>query len=648
MLMNNTVFDLCDIPYISAKQGIVFDVGDAFEDLTGYHKEDLLKKPVNEVFCHNLRATFDVSCNLSDDIDELCGFIFTKAFEAKEVIVSPKKLQEDGRIIIRVIEKRNSSLEYKFPMADVMFRHNIIGVGIFCVEPNIVLLKANQTYLDFFGEPYNSKENAIGKRIDEFVKGWRGSTSETIWKNLLLTGEPFNIDEYPYEWPDRGMCYYQGSLIPIREEGNIKYVVETTVDITDSVCSRKRIEEQARIIKQKNEELEAIIENMSDGLAVFDSSGAYIKVNKTVKGFFGSNDIKRVGDGQKTMKYLDVGGEEYTAENMPFNRILKGENVRDSIIHIKSEEDDFYIGVNGVPVFNEDGSLRLGIICTNNITRQIKQSETIRKQNEVLEKSIKMKDEFLATITHEFKTPLTVINAAVQAINTLYGKELSDNVRQHIQRIRINSFRQLRLVNNLLDITSYNAGHIKIQKQNLDIVFLTQAITRSVQPFAAQKEVKLVFSTEVESMTIAIDEEKYERILLNLLSNAIKFIPRGKSIYINVSRKDKNAVVSVRDEGVGIPANKQKLIFERFGQVDNVLTRQAEGSGIGLSLVKSLVNAMGGNISLESKVGKGSTFSISLPVKKARQKQNSQNIIGSTDARIMQAAAIEFSDIYLE
>jgi signal transduction histidine kinase len=269
-------------------------------------------------------------------------------------------------------------------------------------------------------------------------------------------------------------------------------------------------------------------------------------------------------------------------------------------------------------------------------------------KNEALEKSIRMKDEFLATISHEFKTPLSVINAAVQTIEKIYGNQIPDPVRKYLKRILMNSFRQLRLVNNLLDITRYNAGYLKVNNKNLDIVSLSNSILKSVEPYAKQKGVELIFSSEADFKEIALDEEKYERILLNLLSNAIKFTHKGHGIYIHISCKRRKVTVTVRDEGIGIPKSKQKMIFERFGQVDSSLSRQAEGTGIGLSIVKTLVEGMKGTITVESEINQGSIFTVTLPVMKLKQMEPQKDISGSIDTRIIRATAIEFSDIYLE
>lgn len=267
--------------------------------------------------------------------------------------------------------------------------------------------------------------------------------------------------------------------------------------------------------------------------------------------------------------------------------------------------------------------------------------------NKELESTLKMKDEFLSLMSHELKTPLTVINAATQAIDTLCKEEMSDRLKRYMKNIKQNSNRQLRLVNNILDVTRIYSGRIKIHKKNIDIVFLTKAIVESVTLYSEGKGINLYFSSSLNNKIIGLDEEKYERILLNLLSNSIKFTNQGKCINVGISSIEDRILLEVRDEGIGIPNDKINLIFERFGQVDSSLSRQAEGTGIGLSLVKLFVEVLGGTITIKSELGKGSVFSVLLPDIKVVEESVKKDFMDSSDNRIIQSVDIELSDIYL-
>ncbi|OCA97565.1 ATP-binding protein [Clostridium beijerinckii] len=273
--------------------------------------------------------------------------------------------------------------------------------------------------------------------------------------------------------------------------------------------------------------------------------------------------------------------------------------------------------------------------------------ESEKKQRELLEKDLVMKDEFITLITHEFKTPINVIYSAIQLIEQVYINQIPQSVKNLIGSIKRNAFRQLRLVNNLLDITKLKADQFKLNQKNIDIVFITQLIAESIKIYADQKKIMFGFKTNTYSINTSIDDEKYERIILNLLSNAIKFTPEGGSITVEITENMKNKTVSISviDTGVGIPEDKREVIFERFGQVDNNLSRQAEGSGIGLALVKMLVEILEGSIEVESELGIGSKFTITLPIKEVTFEEKSNAFI-SSDNGLVNAINVEFSDIY--
>ncbi|AVK47438.1 hypothetical protein AXY43_05030 [Clostridium sp. MF28] len=276
-----------------------------------------------------------------------------------------------------------------------------------------------------------------------------------------------------------------------------------------------------------------------------------------------------------------------------------------------------------------------------------KTKDELNKKNLELERTLEMKDEFLSIISHEFRTPLNVISSAIQAMNYICCNELSDKAKKYLRMIRQNTFRQLRLVNNLLDITRINAGRIKINKKNVDIVFLTKSIIESIYTYVALKSIDVTFVSLIEKKIIGIDDEKYERILLNLLSNATKFTPEGKPIIVTLSSINDKICIEVKDKGIGIPEDKANIIFERFGQVDSSLSRQAEGAGIGLSLVKKFVESLGGSISVKSELGKGSAFTILLPSKTIIEDYIDKEPVNLLDNRLVQNTRIEFSDIYL-
>jgi signal transduction histidine kinase len=237
----------------------------------------------------------------------------------------------------------------------------------------------------------------------------------------------------------------------------------------------------------------------------------------------------------------------------------------------------------------------------------------------------RLKNEFITNISHELRTPLNVILATVQLAESYMKREPEEYVEKsarNMNTIKQNSLRLLRLVNNLIDINKIEAGFMKLHMQQIDIVGLTQSISQSVAQYAGAKDVCLRFESDNDEKIIYCDYDTIERILLNLLSNAIKFTNPGGDVLVKITDKGDKVLISVNDSGIGIAVEKQKIIFQRFRQADQSLARSHEGSGIGLSLVKSLVELLDGEISVTSEEGKGTQFTVELPVKGTPDKES--------------------------
>ena len=286
------------------------------------------------------------------------------------------------------------------------------------------------------------------------------------------------------------------------------------------------------------------------------------------------------------------------------------------------------------------------IINNDNKKELIKNIELIIKDkqlNKALEYN-KVKTELFTNLSHELKTPLNVILGTVQMME-LEKHPSNENEKKYVKFLKQNSLRLVRLINNLIDLTKIDANYFEIHRRNLDIVSFVESITSSVLDYAKVKSINIIFDTDIEEKVISCDPDYVERIVLNLLSNAIKFTPKGGKILVSVHDMNEKINVSVKDNGIGIPVDIQKNIFNRFEQVDKSLRREHEGSGIGLSLVKSLVNKLDGNIYVKSRPSKGSEFIVEFPCKTIPE-TSELSIENTLISNFVESAKIEFSDIY--
>lgn len=278
-----------------------------------------------------------------------------------------------------------------------------------------------------------------------------------------------------------------------------------------------------------------------------------------------------------------------------------------------------------------------------------KQVTTAENKLHELEEYDKLRTELFANLSHELRTPLNVICSTIQLLESLdastkFGEE---KIKYYLSIMKQNSIRLLRLINNIIDMTKVEGNHLALNLSNNNIVYFVEEICQSVAEFIKSQDIEIIFDTEIEEKVIAIDEEKFERIILNILSNAVKFTDKGGSIFVNIYDKEEVVEISIKDTGVGIPEDKLEFIFERFAQLDKSLSRSHEGSGIGLSLVKSLVEMHGGRIFAESRLGEGTNFIIQLPSKLVQENDSENNLTKEKESRYEKNLHMEFSDIYM-
>ena len=261
----------------------------------------------------------------------------------------------------------------------------------------------------------------------------------------------------------------------------------------------------------------------------------------------------------------------------------------------------------------------------------------------------KAKSQFFANLSHEIKTPINIIYSCIQLleVNKINGeKALSDAYNKYDNTLKQNCYRLLRLVNNLVDMTKIDSGYMKLIFVNCEIVSLVEDITLSIIPYVESKNINIVFDTYIEELEIRCDPESMERVILNLLSNAIKFTNNDGNISVIVEADDKYVFIRVKDDGIGISKDIREDIFNRFVQEDKSLNRKNEGSGIGLALVKSLVELHDGEVYLED-VSEGSEFVVKLPNIKINEEVNNHNRVMDVESKpLVQKINIEFSDIY--
>ena len=397
-----------------------------------------------------------------------------------------------------------------------------------------------------------------------------------------------------------------------------------------------KLENQKR--KESEEELSLYLDVSVDLKATLNIHGCIIKANDSWEKVLGWSKAEI-----KAMHYSDlIHPDDISILESLYDPNYIVEEIKHLTIRFLCKDNSYkWIELSAKYVKDKNVFIFTGI----DVTKRKEVEEEKKKLEETIQLE-SIRNEFLGNISHEFKTPLNIILGIVQLIdkNIELDNITKENLIRHVDIMKQNSYRLLRLVNNLIDISRIDIGYYNLQPSNYNIVKVIEDITLSIAEYVKHKKINLIFNTDVEEITLACDPDKIERVMLNLLSNAIKYTDDNGDIYVSLNKVNEDVVVSVKDSGVGIPNDKLELIFDRFGQANDILSRRCEGSGIGLSIVKSIVEMHGGKIEVFSEIGKGSEFVFNIPIKILEE----ENVILTCDNKDyhVEKCNIEFSDIY--
>lgn len=655
--MKYTLKKAVENAFLCNKNNIIVEANNEFVNLSGYSKTELIGKSLKEI-SNILRIESQV--NLENIKNEYTLYIFTKECEPREVTISCKRLQLEGETTYYVKERSKLSIESELPFVATLLLDNEIAIAVYSITGGI-LLKANDKFLDFFTSTCDDRGSAIGRRLEEIIAENEKSDFESFFFNVIENQKPYYTKEIKYESAERGDTYWNLSIVPICLSGKPKYIIHTASDITEKVTNRKLVEEQKeqleailenRLKAEENSLLEAqidLLNNIIENIQVGFVRCSYpdfkiIDINNRA-----NEDLKRINSKTETLEHIK--GQNFFDI---FNTVKEVE-VTKGVQDLIGENSNFQNNYIDYMLLREGRSLKViyqPLFGLNNKVIEIMIiamdiSEEVKAQNK-MEEILKIQGEFFTNVAHELKTPLTVIDSTNQLMRLYFkGNSLDVNkekISTGINVIKQNCYRLTRLINNLVDLSKIESGFIKLKLSNENIVLIIENIVQSISDYIRRRELNIIFDTNTEEKIIACEPDKIERIFLNLISNAIKFTNPGGSIFITLIDKDDFVEISVSDTGIGIEKENLDTIFERFHQVDRSLSRNTEGSGIGLTLVKSIIDMHGGNISVASEIGKGSTFKIELPAKIVEnQNTNAKSNLLSSKIEMIKT---EFSDIY--
>lgn len=393
-------------------------------------------------------------------------------------------------------------------------------------------------------------------------------------------------------------------------DGEIIGYIGVTMDITE-----RRLVEQA--LKERDAQLSLLAENATDAVFRLTLDGRCLYASPSTKELIGIDPRQLVG------KYLlkRFHPDDAARVDQTFEALANGQTER-SIIAFRSEIIDRpgsyrWLEANCGVVADPQSGSRLEIIASiRDISHAKEMEEALRRARARAEQAAEAKSIFLANMSHEIRTPM---NGVIGFTDLLANTPLGEDQRRYVELIADSGRSMMRLLNDILDVSKIEAGHMPLAQERVDVRSKIGGVIRLMEPSATAKGIRLTQSIDADVPdAILADPLRLRQILLNLVGNAVKFTQQGQVELIATKAEEPAGPVlriDVRDTGIGIAADRIEAAFESFGQADASIARRFGGTGLGLSITRQLVGLMGGRISVVSKLGRGSVFTVLLPIR---------------------------------
>jgi PAS domain S-box-containing protein len=431
------------------------------------------------------------------------------------------------------------------------------------------------------------------------------------YKLPQLTGEEALVLVRNLAGSDVPVIFVSGGIgeetaVDLMRSGAQDYVLKDNLARLPVAIEREVEAARVRIARRLSEEkldaerrlLHQVMESIPDAICFKDTERRYLGLNQAECRLLGVRNENEVV-GKTADDFLQANKAAIWREEDEMV-LLNGESVADAIEHMPQADGSVrWFSVTKAPLRNRKGKIT-GIV---GISRDI----TERKQAE------QMKDEFVATVSHELRTPLTSIAGSLSLLAGGAVGSLPDTAARLVTIAHANCERLVRLTNDILDIQRLEANGLDLVHARVDVDRVVAEAVQSTEGFAAKHSVTVKLTPSGEEAITLADPDRLTQVITNLLSNAIKFSPEGGEVTASVEANDDDIRITVRDHGPGIPESFRDRIFGKFAQVDASDSRQKGGTGLGLHIVKRIVDRLGGSIDFAEADGGGTIFSVVLP-----------------------------------
>ena len=526
--------------------------------------------------------------------------IFRDITESKHA--EKERLRLIDEIKKRHVQAENLAMNLKKERDTLQIIMENTGTHLAYLDSNFNFIRVNSAFADGSG---HKKVELIGKNHFELFPN---PENKAIFERVRDTGEAVEWKAMPFEFPDqpwRGTTYWDWTLTPVKDAGGrVDRLVLSRMDTTERVLREQAIQKALTYA-------ESIVDTIPEPLLILDSNQRVKTANHAFYKMF-----KVSIEETKDRLLYDIGNRPW---DIPKLRELL-EEVIPKNSHVKDFEVEHVfpnIGRKTVLLnasrFQQDAADMI-LLAIDDIT-QFKKAEEIRLENERLISANKARSEFLSIMSHELRTPLTsVIGYSILLREQELGK-LNKKQEFYVDSVLANGKHLLSLINSLLDLAKMEAGKLELVVENVSVPEIISDSLNLIKEKARIQHIVLKKDLDPALNVIEADRQKFKQILFNLLSNALKFSKEeGGIIKVSAKKEGGMAKISVSDTGIGIREEDIPRLFRKFEQLDSGITRKYGGTGLGLAITKQLVELHGGNITVESRYGEGSTFTFSLPI----------------------------------
>lgn len=468
--------------------------------------------------------------------------------------------------------------------SDIVYTLDLTGQFTF-VNPYGLRLIGASSYEEVVGHSY----------LDIVAPEYQQPTLEAF-ANLLKTGE---LRDYEFavltKTGDRVFIEVNGRLL--YQSGQLVGALGIGRDITE----RKRFEAQLKMFSMA-------LNSAHDSALITDLEGSILYANLATQRIFGWPQARITG----------ANLEVFFPNQEQVRWILEqatGEGWSGQIVCQRYNLQTFTAFVSISPVYGEEEDKPIAVsIILRDITEQEKIKAELASKNLELARANRLKSEFLANMSHELRTPMTSILGFSSLLEQQVYGELNDRQQLYVNQIHQSGEHLLGLINEVLDLSKVEAGQMDLHVTPISVSALCDDVLRMVATQTEMKNLNIHRQVDTDLPVLMADEMRVRQMLLNLLSNAIKFTPKGRSIGLTVEQQDEYLDFTVSDEGIGIAQEHLSSLFQPFQQLDSALSKQYEGTGLGLALTQKLARLHGGDISVQSQKDQGAQFTIHLPL----------------------------------